>query len=397
MSQDRTAISRRRLLQTTGAATAGLATAASGAADEEADCPGYYSNAERGGGHHGGGGQDPLQQVLCPNHPDATTGPGHTGRHTNGGSGGCPASHGLDPETCGEAEWPDCTDWPEPTKAIIRNSREALTSNFDDVGTLLAKGFIPYFDVVRPGVAGGVSHWLCPEFIDDGSLDVDPYRPESVIMDNQYWRPLGPMYIATEEGDRVWADRAEEIQVARSLWGYDNDCGTCHPWHSHSGLPGRFAWWYYRQVHEADYASGDVEDLTLPCYTPPMMHAWIYPTPHGPHSATSGAPPRRYRPTEPGVPGYPTPAIPGRDRLSYDVLPDAVVEAAMPARLERELQVVGALPDERLRTATIGDLEGVLSDELGPVGDALDGLGDLPALPELDGLPGTNALGDLDL
>lgn len=389
MTQDRTSVSRRRVLKSTGAATAGLALAGRGAAEEghgTSNCPGYYSNAEKGGGHHGGS-QDQLQQQLCPNHPDATTGPGHTSSHSNGGSSACPASHGLDPETCTAGEWPDCTDWPEPTKEIIRESRDSLTTNFDDVGTLLAKGFIPYFDVVLPGVNGGVSHWLNPEFIDDGTVDADPAKPESVIMDNQYWRPLGPMYIATKHGDRVWADEDEEIQAVRQLWGYENECGTCIPWHSHSGMPGRFAWWYYRQVHEGDYASGETEDLTLPCYTPPMMHAWIYPTPHGPHSATSGAPPRRHRPSEPGIPGYPTPAVPGQDQLSYEALPDAVAEAAMPKRLERELRIIAGLPDETLRTATIADLEGIMTTRLDPVGDSLDGLGAVG--------PVTDGLGDI--
>ena len=56
--------------------------------------------------------------------------------------------------------------------------------------------------VVLPGPGyGGVSHWLNPRYIGDEHYEPDPWRPDAIILDNQWWKPLGPMYIATEDGD----------------------------------------------------------------------------------------------------------------------------------------------------------------------------------------------------
>lgn len=386
--------SRRAVLKATGGTAAGLtfagtANAAEGHDEYDKGCRydtvamhmGDHSTGLPGSGDH----NDPVQRVLCPDHPHAKTGPGHTMKHFNARVEGCPDGTGLSNCEDGE-EWPDCTTWPEPTKAIIRESREALTTAYDDVGTLIAEGYIPYFDVVLPGAADGVSHWLNPDYINNTDAKPDPWKPESVMFENKYWSPIGPMFIGSDEGALV-----HDVQ---SLWGYDRDgdvewhvgyedsvsdpsyaggnrsvraCGPCYPMHGHDGMPGRFAWWYYRQVHEADYASGNPEDLTLPCYTAPMMHAWIFPTQAGPHSATSGAPSSSYEPGRtPNRPGYPTPATPGEDRLSMDVLPRDIQERAMPDRLAKELEVIEGLSTERLQTATIAELEDLMDRRFGP-------------------------------
>ncbi len=408
------AISRRRLLSATGGTAASAAIIGLGATsvhgcpddctneeDHGHDCPDCdYTTIcdadQMHGGHmeHGEGEHaDPLQEVMCPDHPHATTEPGHTMHHVNAKMAACPTGTGLDvcdplDEDSSIAEinacWPDCTDWPDETIDTVKESRNALTSPmYNEPVSLLVLGYIPYFDVVLPGVDGGVSHWLHPGYIGNSNYEPDPWRPESIVMDNEWWRPLGPMYIATDNGDPRWANEDDEIMEVQEAWGWGGEdrCGPCFPFHPHDGLPGRFAWWYYRQVHESDYASGDQEDLALPCYTAPMMHSWIYPTPDGPHGDTAGAPPRKYRPNDPpNLPGYPLPATPGEDDLSLEVLPASVQEVALPDRLQRELDVIDDLSVEFLETTPVSELETVMDDQLGPVGDQLDAVGDMDRL-----------------
>ncbi|PSQ12576.1 hypothetical protein BRC99_05140 [Halobacteriales archaeon QS_7_69_60] len=117
------------------------------------------------------------------------------------------------------------------------------------------------------------------------------------------------------------------------------------------------------------------------------MHSWIYPTPNGPHGATAGAPPREYRPGgPPNRPGYPTPATPGEDELTLELLPESVQEAAMPERLERELEVIDDLSTETLETTPVLELEKVMDERLGPVGDDLDEVGSVGGgTTDLDG------------
>lgn len=386
------------MLQATSGTAVGLGLVARTAADpggdhgDEEACV-YHTVAAAGehhdhGEHGEGEHEDPVQEIVCPDHPHATTGPGHTMHHVNAAMGACPYGTGLSEPNenasdraqggCTEAEWPDCTDWPQDTIDLIEASREALTSPaYNNPGSLVALGYIPYFDAALPGPGyDGVSHWLNPRFIGDDHYEPNPWRPDSIILDNQWWKPLGPMYIATEDGDPHWRDEDGEVMEVRDVWGYENDCGECFPFHPHDGTPGRFAWWYYRQVHESDYTSGETGDLTLPCYTAPMMHSWIYPTPYGPHGATAGAPPRQYRPGgPPNRPGYPTPATPGEDELSLELLPGPVQQAAMPERLSRELAVIDDLPAEMLETTPVSELEAIMDVRLGPLGDGLDGLG----------------------
>lgn len=404
-------VSRRHVLRATSGTAVGLGLVGTASADEgggngregRGNCR-YYTVAAAGemhehGEHGEGEHEDPVQELMCPDHPHSSTGPGHTMHHVNAAMGGCPYGTGLSAPAecrddqgeagCTEADWPGCTDWPQETIDLIKASREALTSpTYNNPGSLIALGYIPYFDVVVPGPGfGGVSHWLNPRYIGDEHYEPHPWRPDAIILDNQWWKPLGPMYIATEDGDPHWADREEGVMEIRDAWGYESDCGECFPYHPHDGLPGRFAWWYYRQVHESDYTSGDPEDLTLPCYTAPMMHSWIYPTPNGPHGATAGAPPREYRPGgPPNRPGYPTPATPGEDELTLELLPESVQEAAMPERLERELEVIDDLSTETLETTPVLELEKVMDERLGPVGDDLDEVGSVGGgTTDLDG------------
>ena len=202
-----------------------------------------------------------------------------------------------------------CADDHPATTELRLEVKLSLQSNFPTVGSLIDQGFIPYFDLMTSAGGAGWSHWLNPAFIGDDT-NVDPDRPESVLVDHQWWRPIGVMFIATEDGEPV--DPPPAV--------YSDDDGKCRPWHAHIGLPGRYAWWKYQQLYEPD-ASGP--SPRLPCRTPWMMHVWAYPHPKSVYA--HGAPPPENRGGPPAEPaGFETDAVPGEDLLSWEVLPDVV-------------------------------------------------------------------------
>lgn len=258
------------------------------------------------------------------------------------------AAHGPHMRPCSGASTEGCADDHPATVDVQRRVRSALQTEYPDVGTLVERGYLPYFDVVRPGEAGGYSHWLNPEYLGDDRT-LDPKRPESVLVDNLWWRPIGAMFVATDRGERVDAPPA--------VYGDDGDgnAARCAPWHYHTDLPARFAWWLYRTVHERDLDASvrvSVDDsglavsaagLRLPCATACMLHVWTYPNPKGVYA--HGPPPRGNRGGPPAErAGFDTPAEPGEDVLGWDVLPDDVVERARPPGIPDE--VVGWAADE---------------------------------------------------
>lgn len=223
---------------------------------------------------------------------------------------------------CAGSNMEACADDRPTTIELQEAVRDTLEERYATVGELIDQGFLPYFDTLDEST--GYSHWLSPEFIDDeGTLDPD--RPESVLVDNEHWRPIGVMFIATRNGEPmeqppvVYGDREEETH--------------CAPWHYHSGLPGRFAWWYYRQVYEGDYEDGD---LSLPCRTPCMMHLWTVPHPDSLYA--HDPPPREYRDLAVAdEAGFDTPAEPGEDELDWETLPDDALPDTSPDELLSEL------------------------------------------------------------
>lgn len=231
---------------------------------------------------------------------------------------------GRCPETTLEPSMVHCDGWsvegcaddhPE-TERLQAAARETLETQYPTVGALLDQEFVPYFDVLRSPESNGYSHWLSPEFIDDeGTLD--PERPESVLVDNEWWQPIGVMFVATRHG--------EPMDVPPAVYGEDEpDEERCSPWHAHVGLPGRVAWWYYRQVYEGDYRRGDV---LLPCETPCMMHVWTVSHPEGVYAHDPPPQPDR---REPADPGFETEAEPGDDHLEWEHLPDDAVPDTTP-------------------------------------------------------------------
>ena len=238
--------------------------------------------------------------------------------------GRCPDAT-LEPSMihCPDASVEGCADDHPETERLQSAARETLERQYPTVGALLDQGFLPYFDVLRSPEAEGYSHWLSPEFIDDeGTLE--PARPESVLVDNEWWQPIGVMFVATAFG--------EPVTVPPAVYGADEPAEErCSPWHAHVGLPGRVAWWYYRQVYEGDFRRGDV---LLPCETPCMMHVWTVDHPEGVYA--HDPPPREYRRREPADPGFETDAEPGTDHLEWGHLPeDAVPETTPEAYVRR--------------------------------------------------------------
>ncbi|WP_254271029.1 hypothetical protein [Haloarcula marina] len=230
-----------------------------------------------------------------------------------GGSERCPdATSRPAMRDCDGSTRKGCRDDHPRTEELLGAATESLDSDFDTVGALLEDGFVPYFDVLTGDSSGGWSHWLNPRYIGDDSI-FDASRPAAIMVDNKWWRPLGLMFVATREGDRV---------SAPSVYGEDDE-QRCSPWHQHVGLPGRYAWWKYRQLW------GDGGDgFRLPCDTPCMMHVWTYPHPDGVYA--HGAPPRENRGGPPAEPaGFETSATPGEDVLGIDVLAEELLNSSV--------------------------------------------------------------------
>lgn len=239
-----------------------------------------------------GGGDGPISNP-CPDmslEPDMEHYDGH-------GMGGCADDH---PET----------------EAIKQEVTESLETNYPTVGALIEDGYIPYFDFLADEGKSTWSHWLNPEYIrDDGVLD--PQRPESILVDHRWWRPLGVMFIATRDGNR--------IEPPPAVYGDDNsETDPCLPWHAHTGAPGVASWKKYRLVHSNPSFT---EMLNTPCRTPWVMHVWSYPHPNSVYAHEAPPPENRGGPPAED-PGFETDAVPGEDPLSPEVLPDALLHQA---------------------------------------------------------------------
>ncbi|ELY47620.1 hypothetical protein [Natronorubrum sulfidifaciens] len=235
----------------------------------------------------------------------------------DGFGGACPDAT-LEPSMghCVDGGMDGCADDHPATVELQAAVQETLEERYPDVGSLIEAGFKPYFDTLDWD-ADGWSHWINPEYVGDDAV-LDPERPESVLVDNETWRSIGVMFIATRDGEPI-----EPPAV------YDDDGDRCSPWHYHAGLPGRFAWWYYRQAYERDFETGDV---SLPCRTPCMLHVWTVDHPEGVYA--HDGPPREYRDGEPADdPGFETDAEPGTDELDWDTLPENLVPEQRPDEL----------------------------------------------------------------
>lgn len=227
----------------------------------------------------------------------------------------------IEPGTahCEGASMEGCADDHPATVDLHSAVTDALESRYPDVDALLEAGYKPYFDTLETG-DDSWSHWLSPDFIGDGDL-LNPERPESVLVDNETWRSIGVMFVATQEGASV---------EPPAVYG-DGDAAAdrCSPWHAHTGLPGRFAWWFYRQTYEGAAADGDLE---FPCRTPCMLHVWTVDHPESVYA--HDAPPQEDRDVDPAAePTFDTDAVPGEDDLGWEALPEDAVPDELPADL----------------------------------------------------------------
>ncbi|WP_076609858.1 hypothetical protein [Natronorubrum thiooxidans] len=231
----------------------------------------------------------------------------------------CPdATHEPSMGHCVDGGMEGCMDDHPATVELRAAVRDTLEEQYPDAGALVDAGYKPYFDTLDRD-ADGWSHWINPEYVGDESV-VDPERPESVLVDNETWRSIGVMFIATENGEPI---------EPPAVYGETGSEDRCSPWHYHAGLPGRFAWWYYRQAYERDFEDGNV---TLPCRTPCMLHVWTGDHPEGVYA--HDGPPREYRDQEPADdPGFETGAKPGTDTLDWDSLPSDLVPEQRPDEL----------------------------------------------------------------
>ncbi|QCS43505.1 hypothetical protein [Natrinema versiforme] len=210
-----------------------------------------------------------------------------------------------------------CADDHPATTELQSAVADSLETQFPDANALIDAGYKPYFDTLESG-DDSWSHWLSPEFIGDDEV-LTPERPESVLVDNDSWRSIGVMFIATRDGEPV---------EPPAVYGEDEAAAEerCSPWHAHTGLPGRFAWWFYQQTYEQDYREGDLE---FPCRTPCMLHVWTVDHPESVYA--HDAPPAEYRDLPPADdPDFDTDAVPGEDELDWDALPDDVVPDQTP-------------------------------------------------------------------
>ncbi|EMA41906.1 hypothetical protein C446_04615 [Halobiforma nitratireducens JCM 10879] len=282
---------------------------------------------------------------------------------------------------CEGASTAGCADDHPVTVALREAVEETLEQEYPDVGALVDDGFKPYFDTLDRD-DDGWSHWLNPAYIGDDAV-LDPERPESVLVDNDSWRSIGVMFIATREGEPIapppvydvdegvaWMPEAEadalETNEAGGQEGNGDEMGgeheggdrhepgqeggdehehehehppaddpdRCSPWHYHAGAPGRFAWWFYQQAYEREFADGDAR---VPCRTPCMMHVWTVDHPAGVYA--HGGPPPEYREQPPADdPGLETDARPGEDELDWDVLPEEVTPEERPESISLGLE-----------------------------------------------------------
>ncbi|AFZ71991.1 hypothetical protein [Natronobacterium gregoryi] len=280
---------------------------------------------------------------------------------------------------CEGASTEGCADDHPATIALQQAVRETLETEYPNVGTLVDAGFKPYFDTLD-GDDDGWSHWLSPEYIGDDAV-LDPDRPESVLVDNTSWRSIGVMFIATRDGERIdpppvydidegvdWMPETETDALESDGPGTQaeddtvdqdsddladergatseheaehehedppaDDPNRCSPWHYHTGAPGRFAWWFYQQAYEQEFADGNIR---VPCRTPCMMHVWTVDHPEGVYA--HDGPPPEYREQPPADdPGFETDARPGEDELDWDLLPEEVTPEERPESVSLDLE-----------------------------------------------------------
>lgn len=366
--------SRRTVLKTATATAGGLALVGSGAADHTGDTDGPVEEEF----DESGDADDPYQ------------GKGVTCGYTNPAFGKgfvFPEHH----EAC-------AGDHPE-TKRLKDAVRYSLDHLYPDVPTLIAHGFIPYFDILS---VGGFSHWLKPDHI-RGDHMVDPGRPETILVNNNNYCAQGIMFIPNHEvaGQEppvyvegspedynhqfIYQKRSDEhdhdignvidsgsaAYYNSEVQGYYDDYertvfdtsisgeGTvCAPWHRHTDGLARFAWWYHRQINQGKAIESG--EMLLWCVVPAMFHVWPGADPGSIHTYEHGSPSSDRREDTTLCHGsYENGPYTPDDgsALTLSDLPPSVQERAMPADLNRELEILGDFEDSELYQMTVSEIQ----------------------------------------
>lgn len=256
----------------------------------------------------------------------------------------------------------------QASKSLQTDVATALDERFPTVGAMIEDGYVPYFDFATAPDGDDVSHWINPEYLGDDGV-IDPRRPESIMVDHHWWRPLGVMFIATRDG--------EEVDPPPAVYRSD-DGDACLPWHTHVGLPGRKSWWKYRATR-VDAVAAVREGV--PCRTPWMMHVWAFDHPEGVYA--EGSLPRGSRGGPPAEPaGFETDAVPGEDDLDAEALLDAGNEELREWVEGLDDRIDAAVDETKARIAEGLDeiedgIEGGIDDAAGGVDDLSESLDDL--------------------
>ncbi|THE66726.1 hypothetical protein D8Y22_00965 [Salinadaptatus halalkaliphilus] len=140
---------------------------------------------------------------------------------------------------CRGASFEGCANDHPATLELQAAVEETLTERYPDAGALAEAGFKPYFDTLDLGDEDGWSHWLSPDYIGDDAV-LDPARPESVLVDNDSWRSIGVMFIATRGGEPIEAPPVYEagddgFEVPDAATAAPIDVTADGPGHDHHG------------------------------------------------------------------------------------------------------------------------------------------------------------------
>ena len=290
----------------------GDAAAAPGAAEMPHDDTGHHTaehpaGAETAAAHtdgHGSAGSATAAPASAHDHPSgapAAGAPAEAG-HSDGHGDHDPAAPGGDDHAGHDPAAPggdhgdghddghhatSCADDHPVSKALVAEVQGELATTYKDIAALVALGYHPYFDSLVPGGyppgGEGISHWINPNYINDGVV-LDPQQPETILLDDWNW-PIGMMFI-------------NDPGVPPKPVYANADGTTCSPWHPHTDYPARFGWYYYRAMYERQM-EGEV-----PEQTPEMMHVWAIPNAKGVYAAHD-YPKREVRKGAPGpMPSY---------------------------------------------------------------------------------------------
>jgi len=297
-----------------------------------------------------------------------------------------------------------CSPSHPESKQLKEACQYSLDHLYPDVTRLISHGFIPYFDIAS---VGGFSHWLHSRHI-NAPHEMDPGRPETVLINNNTYCAQGVMFIPNQESagreppvyttgrpddydgsnEFIYPKRERRNDGVESQYSYGGseygnvsdgqdyyhdfeknkfdvdayeDSTICAPWHRHTDGAARFAWWYNRQFHEGAALNDD--EVEFWCVVPAMFHVWPG-APEDDIAMYEHDSPSNNRTGETACTGeYETPQFleDNEGDLSLEDLPESVQQRAMPDDLRYELEVLSDFDDVSLYQMTVGEIKSLVS------------------------------------